>query len=36
VIPNGNTVMETGSTVLIVTKPGSMHQLVDFIEGEQQ
>ena len=36
VIPNGNTVLETGSTVLIVTKPGSMHQLVDFIEGEQR
>jgi trk system potassium uptake protein len=33
VIPNGNTVLELGSTVLIVTKPGSIHQLVDFIQG---
>jgi trk system potassium uptake protein len=33
VIPNGNTVLETGSTVLIATKPGSMHQVVDFIQG---
>jgi trk system potassium uptake protein TrkA len=33
VIPNGNTVLEPGSTILIVTKPGSMHQVVDFIDG---
>jgi trk system potassium uptake protein TrkA len=33
VIPNGNTVLEPGSTVLIVTKPGTLHQVVDFIEG---
>lgn len=32
-IPNGNTVLEPGSTVLLVTKPGSLHQVVDFIEG---
>ncbi|WP_421654439.1 potassium channel family protein [Leptothermofonsia sp. ETS-13] len=32
-IPNGNTVLEPGSTVLIVTKPGSMHEMIDFIEG---
>lgn len=33
VIPNGNTVLEAGSTILMVTKPGSIHQAVDFIEG---
>lgn len=33
VIPNGSTVMEPGSTVLIVTKPGALHQIIDFIEG---
>ena len=32
-IPNGSTVLEPGSTVLIVTKPGSLHQIIDFIEG---
>lgn len=32
-IPNGGTVLEPGSTVLLVTKPGSLHQVVDFIEG---
>lgn len=32
-IPNGNTVLEAGSTVLIVTKPGAMHQIIDFMEG---
>jgi hypothetical protein len=31
-IPNGSTVLEPGSTVLIVTKPGSLHQVIDFIE----
>jgi trk system potassium uptake protein TrkA len=30
-IPNGSTVLEPGSTVLIVTKPGSLHQMIDFI-----
>lgn len=33
VIPNGSTVLEPGSTVLIVTKPGALHQIIDFIEG---
>ena len=32
-IPNGSTVLEPGSTVLIVTKPGTLHQVVDFVEG---
>lgn len=32
-IPNGSTVLESGSTVLIVTKPGSLHQMIDFMEG---
>ncbi|WP_414585739.1 potassium channel family protein [Scytonema sp. PCC 10023] len=32
-IPNGSTVLEPDSTVLIVTKPGSLHQVIDFIEG---
>ncbi len=32
-IPNGNTVLEAGSTILIVTKPGSIHEMIDFIEG---
>ena len=34
-IPNGSTVLEPDSTVLIVTKPGSLHQVIDFIEGCQ-
>jgi trk system potassium uptake protein len=33
VIPNGNTVLEAGSTVLMVTKPGAMHEVIDFIQG---
>lgn len=33
-IPNGNTVLEPDSTVLMVTKPGSMHTLIDFIQGD--
>ncbi|BAY21314.1 TrkA protein [Calothrix sp. NIES-2100] len=32
-IPNGSTVLEPGSTVLIVTKPGSLRQMIDFIQG---
>ena len=32
-IPNGSTVLEPDSTVLIVTKPGSLHEVIDFIEG---
>ncbi|MDJ0723534.1 MAG: TrkA family potassium uptake protein [Prochloraceae cyanobacterium] len=33
IIPNGSTVMEPNSTVLIVTKPGQIHQVIDFIQG---
>jgi trk system potassium uptake protein len=33
VIPNGNTVLEGGSTILMVTKPGSIHQVIDFVQG---
>lgn len=32
-IPNGSTVLESDSTVLIATKPGLIHQVIDFIEG---
>ncbi|MBE9015133.1 TrkA family potassium uptake protein [Chroococcidiopsidales cyanobacterium LEGE 13417] len=32
-IPNGSTVLEPNSTMLIVTKPGSLHQVIDFVEG---
>lgn len=32
-IPNGSTVLEPNSTILIVTKPGSLHQVIDFVEG---
>ncbi|OYE02347.1 potassium channel family protein [Nostoc sp. 'Peltigera membranacea cyanobiont' 232] len=31
-IPNGSTVLEPHSTVLIVTKPGCLHQVIDFIQ----
>ena len=31
-IPNGSTVLEPESTVLIATKPGVMHQMIDFIQ----
>jgi len=31
-IPNGSTILEPGSMVLMVTKPGSIHQVIDFIE----
>lgn len=30
-IPNGQTVLEQGSTILIVTKPGLVHQMIDFL-----
>jgi trk system potassium uptake protein TrkA len=33
IIPNGNTVLEEGSTVLMVTKPGSLRAVIDFIQG---
>ncbi|MCU0535837.1 MAG: TrkA family potassium uptake protein [Hydrococcus sp. Prado102] len=32
-IPNGSTVLKPDSTVLIVTKPGSVHQIIDFMAG---
>jgi trk system potassium uptake protein len=32
-IPNGNTVLEGGSMILMVTKPGSIHQVIDFVQG---
>ncbi len=31
-IPNGSTVLEPESTVLIATKPGVMHQMINFIQ----
>lgn len=31
VIPNGQTVLEQGSTILVVTKPGLVHQMIDFL-----
>jgi trk system potassium uptake protein TrkA len=31
-IPNGSTILEPHSTVLIVTKPGCLHQVIDFIQ----
>lgn len=31
VIPNGDTLLEEGSTVLVVTKPTLMHQVIDFM-----
>lgn len=33
VVPNGNTVLEPDSTVLIATKPGSLHAIIDFLQG---
>jgi trk system potassium uptake protein len=33
VIPNGSTVLEPESTVLIATKPRSMRAMIDFIQG---
>jgi trk system potassium uptake protein len=33
VVPNGSTVLEPGSTVLIVTKPGAVHSMVDFLQA---
>jgi len=32
-VPNGSTVIESGSTILFVTKPGSLHQVINFIQG---
>ncbi|GAB4224951.1 MAG: hypothetical protein Kow0049_01780 [Stanieria sp.] len=31
IIPNGNTVLESGSTILTVTKPNLVRQLIDFM-----
>jgi trk system potassium uptake protein TrkA len=31
VIPNGSTVLEEGSTILVVTKPALLHQMIDFM-----
>lgn len=31
-IPNGSTILEPDSTVLMVTKPGFMHEVIDFIQ----
>lgn len=36
IIPNGSTVVEPGSTVLVVTKPGLLHEVIDFIEQYQK
>ncbi|HEY9762924.1 MAG TPA: TrkA family potassium uptake protein [Trichocoleus sp.] len=30
-IPNGNTVLEAGSTILVVTRPESVHTMIDFL-----
>jgi trk system potassium uptake protein TrkA len=30
-IPNGNTVLEAGSTILVVTRPESVHPMIDFL-----
>lgn len=31
IIPNGSTVLEAGSTILVVTKPALVHQMIDFL-----
>lgn len=35
IIPNGSTILEPESTVLIVTKPGFLHQVIDFLQGSK-
>lgn len=30
-IPNGNTILEAGSTILVVTRPESVHPMIDFL-----
>ncbi|MFB2877074.1 potassium channel family protein [Floridanema aerugineum] len=30
-IPNGNTVLEAGSTILVVTRPESVHKMIDYL-----
>jgi trk system potassium uptake protein TrkA len=32
-IPNGSTILEPESTVLVATKPGSMHEIIDFMQN---
>lgn len=32
IIPNGNTRLDAGSTILVVTKPGLVRQMIDFME----
>lgn len=32
-IPNGSTLLTSGSTVLIVTKPELLRQVIDFVQG---
>ncbi|ACK69361.1 TrkA-N domain protein [Gloeothece citriformis PCC 7424] len=32
IIPNGSTRVEPNSTILVATKPGLLHQVIDFIE----
>ncbi|HIK04887.1 MAG TPA: TrkA family potassium uptake protein [Trichormus sp. M33_DOE_039] len=36
IIPNGSTILEPDSTILIVTKPGFIHQVIDFIQECQK
>lgn len=31
IIPNGNTVLEAGSTILVASKPDAMHQMIDYL-----
>ncbi|HEY9640223.1 MAG TPA: TrkA family potassium uptake protein [Coleofasciculaceae cyanobacterium] len=33
IIPNGSTMIEAESTVLMVTKPGTLHEVIDFMQG---
>jgi trk system potassium uptake protein TrkA len=33
IVPNGSTILESGATVLILTKPALIHQIIDFMEG---
>lgn len=33
IIPNGSTILESGSTILVVTKPALLHAVIDFIAG---
>lgn len=32
-IPNGSTILEPESTVLVATKPGLMHEIIDFMQN---